>query len=393
MDNEILENDTETNSAKGLSNRILVYVAVGIVILVVFYILIWVYLGGFKTYLTKDVYIENDTEESVNSNRANSPEEDEFGDLYGKNLLNREVLDGVIFLTLVPKEGIERMPKDPVLGTVSLWALDAKFLTRPRFTYQNNVAMTEHISPDGGRAVFAMIPWSGITNGIAQIFSIDRRNITKQITTSDTKFKRNPEWSPDGKLVTFMARGPDSQAAVPGIESADAWMIYVTDFEGKEIYIDNGTYPQWLPDSKNILYIKPDGLYIANIETGKKEMVFAGDSVEFPITTQHTLDVNKMGTKVAWSNPVRGEIRILSILIAEGNIKLSIDKTIDIISFFPTFSEDGKYLATQTYKNKLIVIDIEKEVYAVLSNLDDGFELGTVYITDWRIIDGPPPTD
>ena len=139
------------------------------------------------------------------------------------------------------------------------------------------------ISPDGRTVIYGVRQWvdeEGKKESRTHVWRVatDGNSPARQITFGD-KGESNPQFSPDGKFISFVAArgGADakSQIYVMPIEGGEAWKLT----DAKE-----GTTPQqgyaWSPEGTKIAFITTDPRNVteeADIKKRDDERVFEGD--------------------------------------------------------------------------------------------------------------------
>lgn len=318
------------------------------------------------------------------------PRESQVEDVAGESTetLDRSLLSGVLFMTL----------KDRAENSVKmLYSMDIQSEEKPRAVLGGVIDeashLTEHLSPDANESVFSSVPWSAYfqdNSTTTQLYTADITNTKTQITFSDTREKRHPEWSPNGIHVIFMAHASTTSVEISSIPPAESYSIYITDFLGNEIYVDTGAYPQWLPSSTDILYMKDDGLVVRNLETGSTTQVVA--FTKYPNLLNQMLDVSRDGKYIAWTNPDEGQVNIYKATEDSSNPRYEPYRSFSTHAFWPVFSEDGQYVAIQSVnwddirqdpQPKIVVFDVHSLEWLTLVDLGE-FDQSAMFVTDWR---------
>lgn len=223
---------------------------------------------------------------------------------------------------------------------------------------------------------------------IFQLYRIDMKNYfdKTRITNSRTFLKRHAEWSPDGEKIAFMAKKEIGDN--PSSFNPDSWSIYVTDIKGNEKLLGKGAYPQWGPDSKQVVALRSDGLYLYDSEKqeGRKIWEMEGGDASLRMT----IDISRDGSKLAWSTPNDNQIILMEISSWEP-FKAEIYETInDVFAFWPVFAPEGEYLSAivgdeseDSVENLYLKIyDLETFEWRDILDLS-GFSVTSMALTDW----------
>ncbi|MBU1179220.1 hypothetical protein KKB69_02715, partial [Patescibacteria group bacterium] len=158
----------------------------------------------------------------------------------GEKSLPKTDMEGFLLLTLKPRT-------DNAVSGVYIYNLENRELKF--FDDKNAVNITGHGLP-GGDGITSSLLFDSLGEKNNEVFQLYRiamqKNFEKrQITDSYTFFKRNPEWSPNGEKIVFMAR--KDIAGEPVSFSPDDWLVYMTGLAGQEKLLGKGAYPQWAP--------------------------------------------------------------------------------------------------------------------------------------------------
>ena len=137
------------------------------------------------------------------------------------------------------------------------------------------------VSPDGSQALYTVAQWvddDGKKERRANIWKVATNGSSpaRQITFGEGKGDAQPQWSPDGKLISFMsARGgaeAKSQLYLLPAEGGEAMKLT----DAKEGVVQYS----WAPDSSRIAYMTTDPRSAeeeANLKKRDDERVFEGD--------------------------------------------------------------------------------------------------------------------
>ncbi len=304
-----------------------------------------------------------------------------FGFLMYKDSASETGPKGFFLLTLKP------MIKDAVSGVYMHSLSDNKLRY---FGDPDAVNITGHGLRDGIAVTASrIIDPSGIENkGVFQIYQIDMKDYFKktQVTNSDTSFKRHPELSPDGTKIAFMAR--ENLDEDKSFFSPDGWSIYITDLNGNERRIGKGVYPQWGPDSNQLVALRSDGLHLYNFEKRESKRIWNMENGKASLNMM--IDISRDGSKLAWSVSNDNQIILMNISSWEP-FTAEIYKTIDnIFAFWPIFAPEVDYMAviagdeTEDNVENLHLEVYDLETFESYNALDlSSFSETSMALTDW----------
>jgi hypothetical protein len=167
------------------------------------------------------------------------------------------------------------------------------------------------------------------------------------------------------------------------------WSVFVADLSGKEQFVFDGAYPQWLPDSQRLIISREDGLYVCVLADSKCERTL-DLSAYTKASLNNKIDISRDGKTVAYSNMAAGEMLLIKISSLDP-FRAGISQVIKTGVFWPVFSEDGKYLIAEEFdfkpsdemKPRLVVYKLDTLEKATLLSLDN-FWQDAMFITDWR---------
>jgi tricorn protease len=186
------------------------------------------------------------------------------------------------------------------------------------------------IGPDGKRAVFG---------ARGDIFTVPAKDgPTRNLTNSPGAHDRDPDWSPDGKLVAYVsdASGEDEIWTVPadGATTGPRDPQQVT--SGGDCYKYN---PVWSPDSKRVLWSdRRQRLQFVDVATKQVKQIY-----QSPVFEIRDYVWSPDGKWVAYARPeAEGPSRVYLYSVDQDKTFPVTDQWYD--SSLPCFSGDGRYL-------------------------------------------------
>lgn len=311
------------------------------------------------------------------------PVVDEYGSVdTAPKLARADLPDGALLLTLFDERG----GFYPTIYDMPIPDGTAPF---PTMTTRQTEVYTEHVDYDLNYSAFSAIPNEILDteteNGLSQqIFIKSTPHDLQQITESASYWKMNPEWSPSGELIAFMAT-KEGKADMPDIGDSEGWSVFITDLEGNEQEITNGAYPQWSPDGTKLMVIKSAGLALVDLESGTEELIFIAES---PLGWDSKLDVSKDGNYLAFARAADG---VVDLLLIESWDPFSADlwSVFSGVAYWVVFSPDARYLAMHLpYENdgkrssRIMVYDLDTKAELDLLDLSD-YRQDMIFMTDW----------
>ncbi|MEK7128907.1 MAG: hypothetical protein AAB858_01005 [Patescibacteria group bacterium] len=308
-------------------------------------------------------------------------------------------IGGKIYLALLPVKKAEhpssiieqfRKPiySSKILKEIDIYYIDVFSNKIEKFLVDDNENGYLKFSADGKKLVFVS-DRNNFDSNIKQVYTVnpDLSDI-KQITFSNDKPKKSsPVFSPDGKQIVFTvltANNDDNEEVKFSPESSS---IYITDLNGNEHFVINGSSPMFSPDGKFLLALKSEGLYAINLESNdSKILIPLPDNAKTKYSTSMKLSLSADGSMLAWSNALKNELYLLKIISWEPfyyNKKTIIASRV----FWPVFSPDGKHLAFQEVGGnnipKLTIIDLKNFKPMIKFNLKN-YLSNAMWVTEWR---------
>ncbi|MFH1979130.1 MAG: hypothetical protein ABII97_01985 [Patescibacteria group bacterium] len=307
--------------------------------------------------------------------------------LFGKNVrhaLVPEVESGKIYLTLT-KENSANDRKE-----IGIYAYDFETgAVEEFFAPSAATIITGGISSDGSKVVASTNHYSKDVHYF-QLYTLKDDGKVKRITDSRTIRKREPQWSPNGDKIVFSALDDVSDhLKLPELTASGdiSSMVYVTDLDGNEVRISDGSHPRFLPSGNQVLILKKDGLYVFEADGSKGKKVWHMNEGN-AFFNMH-LDLSGVSDMVAWSLFDEGEILLIKMESWDPFVGKIVDR-IKTHALWPKFSPDGEKLAMievdydwAGWANpKLVSFDLKTSEKRFLADLE-GFSQFFMTLDSW----------
>lgn len=282
--------------------------------------------------------------------------------------------EGTILLTLAPSEG----------NSMGIFEYNVSENTLvPMYVPENGSALTGKFVTDVHSGILAS---KYELNGSVQIIRIEDGNEEK-LTNSSTQIKRHPSWSVPYESVIYAAQ-PETRKQGESLEPPEKFSVYSQEKDGTERRITIGALPALTPDGKNVVVLRNDGLYKADLEGGSSEKIWGLEFGEASLTRHFS--ISSTGKYIAWVHPDGKKIHVMEVTSWSPFVG-EVTYSIDVYASWPVFSQNEKYLAFEefdwvgavTSKPRLVLIDLETFERRVVQNLDE-FDITRMFVTDWK---------
>lgn len=248
------------------------------------------------------------------------------------------------------------------------------------------VNITENVNEEG-LSVFAS--FDDNNERMQLFFNREGSDEYSQVTSSDYQYKREPVWAADQNNILYVATDAAS-APLP-----EDWNIFLVNRTGNNRFVAEGNNPVFGPTGKNILYLKNDGMYLREIETGKEVLVWAAQDGT-KISSYENISISPDKTLLAWTDHDLPGIFFFKISSwAPFTMELITSLPLSVLD--GEFSPDSNYYAGYVYdvaengalsNPELYIYDLDSlykdqfvgEKYLDLNNFDQNF----VWISGWN---------
>jgi len=221
-------------------------------------------------------------------------------------------------------------PNDQTLKQVPIEVKGDFFWARERWVdVSANQLLNAQLSPTGQRAIFEFR---------GEIITVPKENgAGRNITNSSASAERAPIWSPDGIHIAYFS------------DASGEYQLMISDQTGtkieKTISIPDPSFffkPEWSPNGKYISFTDTDyNIWIVEFESGSAKIVET-DRFAHPDRTMNPV-WSPDGKWIAYSKLMDNQFKSIFVFNAETGKKIQItDEMADAIT--PVWDESGKYL-------------------------------------------------
>lgn len=189
-----------------------------------------------------------------------------------------------------------------------------------------------HWSPDGSTLAF----YEFGADGIRRLRTIAASGGEAAPVVVTPEVQRFPAWSPDGRSLAFFSEGPGSDGVFRVSRTEDgSWGPAVQRTR------DGGREMRWSPDGREILYIRPDGIWVVGADgSGRRQVLRIGPS---SVPTHGHAEWRKDGREIFFKRfDETGRTSFWSVPSTGGEPKMLLRLDSTIQSQRPEFATDGR---------------------------------------------------
>ena len=252
------------------------------------------------------------------------------------------------------------------------------YIMNPNGTKQVN--LTEHKaadvqpawSPTGEEILFV-----SNREGRPDLYLMDTDGTNVRKVFKNLKLRTAPAWSPDGKQISYRRGDPVGELYIASLDKKDEKRVApLGKYDG---------YSSWSPDGTKIAFGGPSKqrdidsrIYILNVETRRKEMLFADEI----LTSMRNPSWSPSNDKIAFSW-FRGGTSAIYVMESHGdNLERVIDPPPGFAAAHPEWSPDGKELVYEQYKQQ----NNDRHIYITNVDTRESEKLtrkGINFFADW----------
>jgi Tol biopolymer transport system component len=245
---------------------------------------------------------------------------------------------GTIYLSLIPNN--ESKP-------LGIYTLDIKNRKLKEFLVDESANLSPTFTADGTKMAFARKE-AGQDYFQILVATPNSKEMKKVTDDLNWRVKREPVWSPSGEKIAYIVQDFRRPSAVP-----DAWEVFLADLSGKSEFIARGVNPIFSPDGTKLLILGDKGLYVYDLFKNASDNPVNGKMGEVVVPLSNNggsqtmkLSVSPDKSKLAWSSPLNGVVRVYDIT-SWNPFAIKLIKEMSIHAYWSLFSPDDKYLALQ----------------------------------------------
>jgi len=320
------------------------------------------------------------------------------------------IIDGSLFLTLA---AFNPVISADTLMTVFMNSAGPGMNEMPLFELgDSTVAVAQvNMSPLGSKAVFIGMPMMNEVSQVTEfsgtgVFSVNLEEETKfpklveliqttslELSKPDDQdyFRQFPVISTYGNVLYSSLSKELYETAGDDIATLDAqaWNIYIVDSEGEKILLTQGLRPKWIHED-NFAFLKNDGVYVYNLETGTEQLVWRVDG---GVTVINGFDVANDTSHFVVTEPSLLKVDIVSVPDWKDSSSMLLVDELSMAATNPVISPDNEHIAFLVVRKSetntpLQTAGVEFYSFETQNLLVDRKimedSIGGTHITDWQ---------
>ena len=184
-------------------------------------------------------------------------------------------------------------------------------------------------------------------DGRPDLYLMDADGTNVEKVFKNLKLRTAPAWSPDGKQISYCRADPVRELYIASLDQKEEKQVApLGKYDG---------YSSWSPDGRKIAFGGPSRhrnidsrIYIFNLETRRKEMLFADEI----LTSMKNPSWSPSNDKIAFSW-FRGNTSAIYVMESNGNNpERVVDPPPGFAAAHPEWSPDGSELVYEQYKQQ-----------------------------------------
>ena len=256
---------------------------------------------------------------------------------------------GLVLVFAQADQVLANAPKTPKIafasnrdGNYEIYIMNTNGTKQVNLTRHKSVDVQPAWSPTGKEILFV-----SHRDGRPDLYLMDADGKNVRKVFKNLKLRTAPAWSPDGKQISYCRADPVRELYIASLDKKEEKRVAPL---GKY-----GGYSNWSPDGRKIAFGGPSRqrnidsrIYIFNLETRRKEMLFADEI----LTSMRNPSWSPSNDKIAFSW-FRGNTSAIYVMESNGNNpERVVDPPPGFAAAHPEWSPDGNELVYEQYKQQ-----------------------------------------